>query len=254
MDFDDPGLANRYAMARRISPQAMRVWTDAISANVDPGDIRVILDIGGGTGRFATALSDVFDADVICVDRSRTMLAEAQRIIRSGRVQLVCGRAEQLPAGEGSFGLAFMSMVYHHLANPNDALRECRRVLRGGGYLCIRNSTVELLDRVDYLKFFPSALADNRTRLPSQRDVIATAIRSGFSLIKHEVIEHEFAASLSEYLDKIGRRALSDLVVLPDQEFHSGLRAMEEALRDRVESGPIVKPIELFIFERSIGP
>ena len=37
----------------------------------------------------------------------------------------------------------FMSMVYHHLGSPAAAARECYRVLRDGGYVCIRNGTRE---------------------------------------------------------------------------------------------------------------
>jgi ubiquinone/menaquinone biosynthesis C-methylase UbiE len=39
--------------------------------------------------------------------------------------------------------VVFMSMVYHHFADPVVVAKECRRVLRDGGYVCIRNSTGE---------------------------------------------------------------------------------------------------------------
>jgi ubiquinone/menaquinone biosynthesis C-methylase UbiE len=42
-----------------------------------------------------------------------------------------------------------MSMVYHHFTDPTAVARECHRVLRQGGYACIRNGTQESIVRID---------------------------------------------------------------------------------------------------------
>src|SRR5208282_4486248 len=101
-------------------------------------------------------------------------------------------------------------MVYHHIHEVRGAFGEFNRVLRGGGFLCIRNSTLDLLDKVPYLKYFPTALPYNRTRLPSQRDVMDAGQQEGFTLVKHDVVAQEFATSMEEYSAKISQRVLSD--------------------------------------------
>ena len=249
MDYDQPGIASRYVTARHLPTRSMRVWLDAIGRHVPHRDIRVVLDVGSGTGRFSTALASEFDAEVIGLDPSRSMLSEAQKNTKDPRVRFVCGTAERVAANDDSVDLVFMSMVYHHLRAPLSAFRDLRRVLRNGCYLCVRNSTIELLDKVPYLRFFPQAIAHNRARLPSQRTVIDTAREAGFSLVAHELIEQQLAQSLHEYYDKISIRGLSDLVALSDEEFAAGLARMRTAAEQEPFSSAIVEPIDLFVFQ-----
>lgn len=226
----------------------MRAWLDAIAASVEQHAVRTIVDVGCGTGRFSAALADRFAAEIIAVDPSRSMLAKAMQSVRHPRVRFLSGAGEQLPVPDASADLLFLSMVYHHLADAGAAALEFFRVLRPRGFVCIRNSTRDLLDHVLYLDYFPAAAQVNRNRLPSKDAVIRTMTAAGLSLHSHCVIEHLFAETHAEYCDKIARRALSDLIAIPDREFEAGLRAMREALRGR--PGPVREPIDLFVFYR----
>jgi ubiquinone/menaquinone biosynthesis C-methylase UbiE len=249
VNYDETDIAQRYDAARHIPDRTMRIWFDAIALHIPPSEIRRVLDVGCGTGRFSTRLAQEFEAEVIGVDPAETMLAKARMNTADSRVRFLVGVAERLPVSDESVCLAYLSMVYHHLCDPRNAFREFNRVLRDGGFLCIRNSTLDLLDEVPYLKYFPSALPYNRARLPSQRDVIDTAQQSGFSLVNHAAIAQEFAKSMDEYSAKISKRALSDLAALTDAEFDAGIRRMNEAQRQDSESLPIIEPIDLFVFK-----
>ncbi len=246
--YDDTGVACRYDEARQLSQATMDLWLGAMAAHVATEDVRVVLDVGCGTGRFSGGLADRFDAQVIGVDPSQSMLAQAKRKLPHGKVSFCIGDAERIPAEEGSTCMIFLSMVYHHIQDTGRAAREFRRVLRDNGLLCIRNSTVDLLHRVPYLKHFPSARKFNQRRLPSQRDVIATMQSERLMLLRHEVIEQEFARSPDEYIAKIRRRGLSDLVALGEAEFQKGVRSMKEAAAN--ESGPVIEPVDLFVFRK----
>ena len=256
MNYDETDIAERYDAARRIPDRAMRAWFDAIKSRIPPSEIRQILDVGCGTGRFSTCLAREFNADVIGVDPAETMLAKARTNTTDPRVTFLVGVAESLPVSDESVCLAYLSMVYHHLCDQRHAFLEFNRILRDGGFLCIRNSTLDLLDKVPYLKYFPSALPYNRERLPSQRDVIDIGQQRGFSLVNHAVISQEFATSMEEYSAKISKRALSDLAALPDAEFSTGIQRMNEAQRQGSESLPIIEPIDLFVFRKAacLGP
>jgi len=251
VEYDETDIAQRYDAGRHIPDRAMRVWFDAIKSHIPPGEIRQVLDVGCGTGRFSARLAQEFDAEVIGVDPAETMLAKARTNTADSRVTFLVGVAESLPVSDESVCLAYLSMVYHHLGDLRHAFREFTRVLRDGGFLCIRNSTRDLLDKVPYLKYFPSALPYNTTRLPSQSDVIDAGQQGGFSLVSHVVISQEFATSMEEYSTKIGKRALSDLAALPDAEFSAGIRRMNEARRQGSESLPIIEPIDLFVFQKA---
>jgi ubiquinone/menaquinone biosynthesis C-methylase UbiE len=246
--YDAPGFARRYAEGRRMSHEAMRPWIDAILATVDRTRVSAVLDLGCGTGRFLDPLHRAFDADVLGIDRSLSMLREAQ-LAANHRIRLIKCDAERLPVRNACIGFAFASMVYHHLRHPEKVLLEVSRILGKDDYFCIRTSTRDVLNRIEYVKFFPSALAYNVAKLPSYHDVVACAEHSGFFLIKHLVLNHLYAKSREEYLNKIGQRVNSDLVAVPDDEFRSGLDAMERTLMHPSRVYPVTEPIDLFIFK-----
>lgn len=98
---------------------------------------------------------------------------------------------------------------------------------------------------------FRRALAYNLHKLPSRKEIAETAAQCGFAVRQHTIIDHVFAESKREYLDKIARRVNSDLVATPDAEFESVLEAMEQALSDTNGRWPVTEPIDLFVFENA---
>lgn len=248
MKYDKIDIARRYDSARRIPAATLTLWLDKISEYIPADEIHTIIDMGCGTGRFCAALADKFDAEVIGIDPSITMLKEAISKVSHWRVKFLLGDAEHIPIVDGSACLIYLSMVYHHIDNPNNAAHEFKRVLRPGGFVCIRNSTLDLLDQILYLKYFPSAMEHNHHRIPSQRDVIDTMQTKGFALLKHEVIPHQFARTKREYFNKIKQRVLSDLVILSDAEFEAGISRMEADIESNKIPEPVIEPIDLFVF------
>jgi len=249
MKYDDIDIAGRYDSARRLPEATLILWFNKISEHVPAGEIHTILDIGCGTGRFSATLADKFEAEMVGIDPSIAMLKEATGKVSHPRVQFLVGDAEYLPVNNGVACLVFLSMVYHHIGNPDSAAREFKRVLRASGFVCIRNSTLDLLDRVPYLKYFPSAMEHNYHRIPSQRDVTDTMQANGFALLKHEVIHQQFARTQCEYFNKIKLRSLSDLVVLSDAEFENGINQMKADIESNNISEPVIEPIDLFTFQ-----
>ena len=91
-----------------------------------------LLEVGAGAGR-NTPRYDGY-AQVVLLDYSRTMLRQAQaRLGRAGRFVYVAGNAYTLPFADAFFDAATMIRVLHHMAEPQRALAEVRRVLRPGG-------------------------------------------------------------------------------------------------------------------------
>jgi ubiquinone/menaquinone biosynthesis C-methylase UbiE len=250
MDYDKINLANCYDSARSLPEATMSLWLNALGKHLSANEIKVILDVGCGTGRFSAKLADKFNARVIGVDPSKAMLTKARENVSHPSVVFQYGDAQHLPVPNESACLLYLSMVYHHIVDPSLAAQEFYRVLRTGGFVCIRNSTRDLLDKVLYLEWFPGALEFNRHRIPSQQDIIKTMQDNRFVLLVHEVIQQPFANSLKEYCEKIRQRALSDLVILPDSEFEAGVRNMMRAVERNERTEPIIEPIDLFIFRK----
>lgn len=106
----------------------------ALASLLPPG--LVLADLGCGTGYMARAMLGLCRR-LICVDRSRAMLAQArERLERApGGTELDFRRGEldALPIGDGELDGLVAGMVLHHLVELERPLLEMRRVLRPGG-------------------------------------------------------------------------------------------------------------------------
>ena len=252
MNYDDMKIAGQYDAARYIPEETMSLWLDTIANHIPADEINMVLDVGCGTGRFSVQVAKKFKANVIGIDPSTTMLVKANKNVKNELVSFCNGDAGHLAVADETADLLYLSMVYHHIGDVNEAVREFRRVLREGGFVCIRNSTVDLLEKVVYLKYFPTAIEFNRKRLPLKRNLITNMQDNGFELLSHEVVQQHFADSLREYCDKISQRGLSDLAVLSDNEFEAGAIRMNKAVERDEIIGPILEPIDLFVFKKMV--
>ena len=140
-------------------------------------------------------------------------------------------------------------MVYHLLAPAAPAIAELHRVIRPAGWVVLRTPTRELLDRVEFLAFFPEARAIDEARMPRRADVTETFARAGFSTHAWRLIEQEFASSPLVSLERVRRRAFSNLRMISDEAFASGLARYEAHCR-AAPPAPRSEYLELFVFQR----
>ena len=122
----------------RVAPLYDRVMPpadgEALAAGLDHATrpIDRLLDVGGGSGRAAAALTG---PDVTVVDASLGMLARA-RDVRG--LSGVAGDAGRLPFRDDAADAVAIVDAFHHLPDQGAALREVSRVLAPGGALVIR--------------------------------------------------------------------------------------------------------------------
>ena len=103
-------------------------------AGLAPGDR--VLDIAVGTGLVAREAVGITGraSDVIGLDVSEGMLAEARRTLS---IPLVQARAEALPVATASIDFLSMGYALRHVADLAVTFAEFRRVLRPGGALLL---------------------------------------------------------------------------------------------------------------------
>ncbi len=84
------------------------------------------LEVGVGTGRFASALGIEYG-----LDPSLNML----KLAKERGIKVVQGRGESLPFRSESFDGVFLIVTLCFVENPSSVLREAHRVLKAGGSL-----------------------------------------------------------------------------------------------------------------------
>jgi len=99
---------------------------------------RFAVDLGCGTGGLLSGLRKKADF-AVGVDSSRKMLDQAGTLLfeDAPNVELRLGELEHLPVGNSEADLAVLSMVLHHLPDPEKVVREAARILTPGGLLMI---------------------------------------------------------------------------------------------------------------------
>ena len=177
MDYDRSDIATTYDQARALTPARHQRWQRLLSAHVDRSAISLVVDLGCGTGRFSEMLAAELGAWVMGFDRSEKMIEQARRKPVAVPVAFAPASAHALPLADGCVDLVFISQVYHHLPAPAAVAQECWRVLRGGGYVCVRTGTRE--NNVVAPRFFPAVRAMLDADLPSSDQIKANFIASG---------------------------------------------------------------------------
>lgn len=96
-----------------------------------------VLDVATGTGAVALEVVQRYGCRVVGIDQSHEMLEEARaRIDRAGlasQIELLHGRAEELPFRDGRFTAATFTYLLRYVEEPLAAMREVARVVRPGG-------------------------------------------------------------------------------------------------------------------------
>jgi ubiquinone/menaquinone biosynthesis C-methylase UbiE len=246
MDYDQSTIATVYEAARSLSAEALSQWLELVARDAHPVAGNVIVDVGCGTGRFSEPLANRFEARVIGVDPSRKMLEVARRNLRTDQVEFRHASADALPVADEAADIVFMSMVFHHLDDPGGAARECRRVLRKNGRVCVR-TTVREAD-FPHRHFFPAIHPLIEELLPGRRDVSQVFEAVGFTQSVHEIVTHVAAQNWSTFVYKSGLRADSFLARISDESFEAGMLALREHAARIPANEAVVEELDWYVF------
>ena len=247
MDYDATQIAAGYDRGRSHGPEVLNLWMSIVSSHLEGRAVNTILDLGCGTGRFSNALAAHFDAEVIGVDPSKKMLAQARMKLPDPRVRYHSGRGEAIPLPDESVDLIFMSMIFHHFDDPSLAVRECLRVLRDGAIAFLRAGIRERISSYPYVDFFPASRPVLERCLPTSMEVRQVFEAAGFHTIATEVVTQEIAPSFERYAEKLAAGGDSVLASLSPEDFEAGMEALRSHAA-RVEVQPVFEPIDVFVF------
>jgi demethylmenaquinone methyltransferase/2-methoxy-6-polyprenyl-1,4-benzoquinol methylase len=112
-------------------------WRRFLVSRLEAGPRERVLDVATGTAAVAIELVRRHGCSVVGLDQSPEMLAEGRARVRQAgladRIELLEGRAEQLPFGDASFDALTFTYLLRYVDDPAATVRELARVVRPGG-------------------------------------------------------------------------------------------------------------------------
>jgi demethylmenaquinone methyltransferase/2-methoxy-6-polyprenyl-1,4-benzoquinol methylase len=130
-------LPERYdRLAEVLSMGQNGRWRRAMIDHIVPAAPGVTLDVASGTAGVALQLARRTPGAVVGVDLTLEMLAQGARNVEAAgqraRVELVAGRAEQLPFPDRTFDALTFTYLLRYVDDPAATLGELARVVKPG--------------------------------------------------------------------------------------------------------------------------
>ena len=195
-----------------------------------------VLDLGAGTGRFASLLSAT--SPVVAFDASREMLHVARA---KSRFECVLGDGHRLPFRADSFDVTMIVMVLQHLADDFVAVDAfgfgLRQVARVSRRLVLATSDMATRRLGILEEAFPTLLEVDRKRFPPIGRIVTALKDAGFANVEVEERRYVRALTPEQQLDRVRRKYLSTFDLIPPDEYERGLRFLEVELPRRYPRG-----------------
>ena len=182
----------------------------------------LILDIGCGTGRYASYLEEL-GYNVIGVDLSQEQLNYVPKSIPT-----FCASATNPPFDNDFFSCCIIILVIQ-LLSPEErkkAFFGAYRVLKKDGIFIIKTCSHDDLRKRPFNDVFPSSLPINLKRYPDIPIIKNNLEEIGFEILDVIPTYTEQELKTSELLDSIKNKHNTTLALLPNEEFITGYRSL----------------------------
>jgi ubiquinone/menaquinone biosynthesis C-methylase UbiE len=223
-------VAEDFDEVRDRRSDGQQVWCTRVADHLSSPVDGPIVDIGSGTGIWARALAEAFDARVVGVEPADAMREHAQRRHPHPSVEYVAGTAESVPLPDESAAAVWASTTIHQWPDLGAAARELRRVLEPGAPVLIRSGYPGRQDEIELFHLFPGAMRVAAS-WPRLGRVITAFEDAGFTCESLERVREPTFDSYDEMLElmPVMRRSDTALVDLDDEAWEKGLAAIERA-------------------------
>lgn len=249
IDYNDKQHVG-YVAGRDMGRDHALRWASVFAANAPARRPLSVLDLGSGTGRFTPVLSETFGGDTLGVEPSREMRRIAEARTDDRRVRFAEGRAEAIPAHDGTFDLVLMFLSFHHVRDRPAAAAEIARVLAPGGRVLIRSQFSDRFPDLEWHDYFPRARAVELEMFPRLTDVEALFALVGLQRIALVEAEECFGETFAEHAARLRHRAISTFEHLSEEEIQEGFARMDAAVAAAGDTGPVMVRSDVLVLGR----
>jgi SAM-dependent methyltransferase len=183
------GSAAYYTRGRLPYPQAL---VEALAAELHLDGSGRLLDVGCGPGSLTLPLAGMFE-QVIGLDADRDMIDEADRLATRGAIpntRWVHMRAEDLPAGLGSFRLVTFAQSFHWMDRPKVAAAVRGMLDAGGACAHVHATTHQGVETEDGVAL-PHPCPPHSSIADLVRTYLGPVRRAGHSRLPHGTVAGE---------------------------------------------------------------
>jgi len=114
-------------------------WRRFLVSRMVPRPRNLVLDVCTGTAGVALEIARHHNGQIVGLDICHSMLEAGRGAVGKtsldGRIQLIQGRAEQLPFPDETFDTVVFTYLLRYVQEPNATIQELSRVLKPGGEL-----------------------------------------------------------------------------------------------------------------------
>lgn len=190
-----------------------------------------VLEIGCGTGNYATLITDITKAQVFGMDQSEGMLHKA--LEKTSGVIFVHGDAETLEAFEDNyFDVIYMVDVIHHIKDIKTMFMNINRVLKKDGTILIFTDSYESIRSRLTTKYFPETLEAELKRYQSTEEIFEALQTIGFREIKADILNVGVDENAGEKLIKVAEiKGYSMFNLISQEAIDKGIERLKADLQ-----------------------
>lgn len=227
--FNEVEVAEAYARHRDTTDKR---FIDQIADLLGPPGF--LVDVGAGIGGPARRLIDR-GFRVVAVEPSPAMIAVGRdRLPPLTYVQAV---GEAMPLPDTSFDAATVLYVLHHCDDPEELLREAKRVVRPGGRIVVVSGSEDCARQRFFSEYFPTLRPD----LPDTHELSVYARAAGLDVVDVQKVDHWVYPNRAvdeAYCRMVSTEMFAALRSLNEPEFRRGLARL------RADVGRPIPPSE----------
>jgi ubiquinone/menaquinone biosynthesis C-methylase UbiE len=185
-------------------------WMEEINQHISIGKDDWVLDAGSGTGLLAVQFAEQIIGRVLGLEPSWAMLQQALRKEQPANLGWLQGMSEALPLANNTLRAVFLSQVWHHLQDQDQAGSEFFRCLKPGGGLFIKTySHAQIQARWDLQFIFPELMPLMLSIYPDMSEYSVLLKNIGFTSVAFESTHRENFMFPSQILTILRQKAWS---------------------------------------------